>query len=57
MAIAIDLAHHSGVDAALSRRALELWRAAADVLPPGADHTEIARCVTAPGTIPTIGGD
>ena len=46
MAIAVALAESAGVDAALSRRALELWRSGAASLPPGADHTEIARCVT-----------
>lgn len=52
MAIAVALADAAGVDATLGRRALELWRKAAAMLPAGADHTEIARCVAvaAPAT-------
>ena len=52
MAIAVALADAAGVDATLGRRALELWRDAAAMLPAGADHTEIARCVAvaAPAT-------
>ena len=52
MAIAVALADAAGVDATLGRRALELWREAAAMLPAGADHTEIARyvAVAAPAT-------
>ena len=43
MRTAIGLAEAGGVAAPLARRALELWEHAAATLPPGADHTEIAR--------------
>lgn len=41
--IAADLAHAVGVDAPLTRKARQLWRAAGRALPAGADHTEIYR--------------
>ncbi len=41
--IAVDLARAVGLPSRLGEAALELWREAADVLPPDADHTEIAR--------------
>lgn len=43
MAIALELAEAAGCPAPLSRAALELWAKAADAMPAGADHTEIAR--------------
>lgn len=43
MRIALGLAEANGVDARLARLAVELWGEAAAALPPGADHTEIAR--------------
>jgi 3-hydroxyisobutyrate dehydrogenase len=45
MEIGVGLAEACGVDAALSRRALERWRAAAAALASDADHTEIAKWV------------
>jgi 3-hydroxyisobutyrate dehydrogenase len=41
--IAAGLARSLGVDAALTHRTRELWRAAGRTLPAGADHTEIYR--------------
>jgi 3-hydroxyisobutyrate dehydrogenase len=43
MRIALGVAEVGGVTTPLSRRAIELWEHAAAILPPGADHTEIAR--------------
>lgn len=43
MGIAARLAEQVGAPRALGRSALELWTKAADLLPPTADHTEIAR--------------
>jgi 3-hydroxyisobutyrate dehydrogenase len=43
MAIAVQLAQQVGVPSRLGGAALELWEEAAEGLPPGADHTEIAR--------------
>lgn len=43
MRIALGLAEAGGVDARLARLAVDLWGEAAVALPPGADHTEIAR--------------
>jgi 3-hydroxyisobutyrate dehydrogenase len=45
MRIALGLAEAEGVATPLARRAVELWEHAAATLPPGADHTEIARVV------------
>jgi 3-hydroxyisobutyrate dehydrogenase len=42
MTIALELAETAGCAAPLSRAALELWTNAADGMPDGADHTEIA---------------
>jgi 3-hydroxyisobutyrate dehydrogenase len=46
MRIALGVADAGGVAAPLARRAVELWEHAAATLPPGADHTEIARLAT-----------
>lgn len=46
--IAVDLARAVGLPSRLGEAALELWREAADVLPPDADHTEIARFAKLP---------
>jgi 3-hydroxyisobutyrate dehydrogenase len=43
MTIALRMAQAAGCPAAASRAVLEAWSAAADAMPPGADHTEIAR--------------
>lgn len=43
MRIAVGLAEDVGTTAPLSRASTELWGAAADALPPDADHTEIVR--------------
>ncbi len=43
MKIALQLAEDAGTPAPLSRAAVAAWIRAADELPPGADHTEIAR--------------
>lgn len=45
MGIAIRLAEASGAPIRLGADAEELWREAADGLPPAADHTEIARWI------------
>jgi 3-hydroxyisobutyrate dehydrogenase len=42
---ALSIADDAEVDAVLSRRCVELWRAAALALGPGQDHTAIARTV------------
>jgi 3-hydroxyisobutyrate dehydrogenase len=52
MRIALGLAEQVGAADRLSRDSLEVWAAAADALPPTADHTELARWVlrmSAPG--------
>lgn len=46
--IAVDLARAVGLPSRLGEAALELWREAAEVLPPEADHTEIARFAKLP---------
>ena len=46
MKIAVQLADQEGVPCELGRDAVELWSAAAEVLDPQADHTEIARWLT-----------
>jgi 3-hydroxyisobutyrate dehydrogenase len=43
MRIAVDLARQIGSPAALGESAVDLWARAAEALPEGADHTEIAR--------------
>jgi 3-hydroxyisobutyrate dehydrogenase len=43
MRIALDLARQTGIPARSAALAVELWSQALDALPPGADHTEIAR--------------
>ncbi len=43
MKIALQLADAAGTPAPLSRAAVAAWARAADDMPPGADHTEIAR--------------
>jgi 3-hydroxyisobutyrate dehydrogenase-like beta-hydroxyacid dehydrogenase/alkylhydroperoxidase/carboxymuconolactone decarboxylase family protein YurZ len=43
MNIALHLAEASGVPAPISQAAVAAWTTAADEMPPGADHTEIAR--------------
>ena len=43
--IALGLAEQVGAAGRLSRDSLEIWAAAADALPPTADHTELARWV------------
>jgi 3-hydroxyisobutyrate dehydrogenase len=43
MNIALQLADAAGTPAPLSRAAVAAWRAAAEEMPAGADHTEIAR--------------
>ena len=43
MKIALELAEDAGLPAPLSRAAVAAWTTAADEMPPGADHTEIAR--------------
>jgi 3-hydroxyisobutyrate dehydrogenase len=43
MKIALQLAENAGTPAPLSRAAVAAWTAAADEMPAGADHTEIAR--------------
>jgi 3-hydroxyisobutyrate dehydrogenase len=43
MTIALQLADGAGTPAPLSRAALAAWTSAAAEMPPGADHTEIAR--------------
>jgi len=45
MKIALRLADAAGLDAGASRAALDVWVRAAQEMPPGADHTEIARWV------------
>lgn len=45
MGIAVRLAEASGAPIRLGADAEELWREAADGLPPAADHTEIARWI------------
>jgi 3-hydroxyisobutyrate dehydrogenase len=45
MAIALSLIESTGTSAVLSRHAVAEWRAAAEQLPEGADHTEIARWI------------
>jgi 3-hydroxyisobutyrate dehydrogenase len=45
MRIALGLAEQVGAADQLSRDSLEIWAAAADALPPTADHTELARWV------------
>jgi 3-hydroxyisobutyrate dehydrogenase len=47
VAIAVSLGEELGIPAALSQRALAMWRQAGDALGEGADHTEIARWVDA----------
>lgn len=47
-AIAVELARTVGLPSRLGEAALELWRAAAEVLPADADHTEIARFAAMP---------
>lgn len=42
ISLSLSLAHDEDVAATLSRACLNLWRAAADELPSGADHTQIA---------------
>ncbi len=50
MNIALQLARDAGTPAPLSRAAVAAWTTAADAMPPGADHTEIARWLQrAPG--------
>ncbi|GAB3615582.1 NAD(P)-dependent oxidoreductase [Okibacterium endophyticum] len=49
MRIATGLAAGLGADTPLADRAVELWSAAADALPPDADHTEIARWMAEQG--------
>ncbi|MDO9396128.1 MAG: NAD(P)-dependent oxidoreductase [Herbiconiux sp.] len=49
MRIAEGLAGSIGAPHDLGSRAVELWATAADRLPPGADHTEVARWVAALG--------
>ncbi|MGH3303854.1 MAG: NAD(P)-dependent oxidoreductase [Streptosporangiaceae bacterium] len=43
MTIALQLAEDAGTPAPLSRAAVAAWTSAADAMPAGADHTEIAR--------------
>jgi 3-hydroxyisobutyrate dehydrogenase len=43
MRIAVDLARQIGSPATLGESAVDLWARAAEALPEGADHTEIAR--------------
>ena len=43
MRVALGLEESAGIPAALSAAAVNAWAAAADALPPDADHTEIAR--------------
>jgi 3-hydroxyisobutyrate dehydrogenase-like beta-hydroxyacid dehydrogenase len=53
MRIALRLAEQVGAAEQLSRDSFEIWSAAADALPPTADHTELARWVlrmSAPAT-------
>ncbi|THG31530.1 NAD(P)-dependent oxidoreductase [Naasia lichenicola] len=50
MKIALGLADSTHAPHALSSRAVELWSTAAAELPPGADHTEVARWVAAMGS-------
>jgi 3-hydroxyisobutyrate dehydrogenase len=45
MKIALQLADAAGLPADASRAALDTWTRAAQQMPPGADHTEIARWV------------
>lgn len=47
-AIAVELARAVGLPSRLGEAVLELWREAAEVLPPDADHTEIARFAALP---------
>jgi 3-hydroxyisobutyrate dehydrogenase len=50
MRIALQLAERAGTPAPLSRAAVAAWTSAAAEMPPGADHTEIARWLQrAPG--------
>jgi len=49
MNIALQLAESCGTPAPLSRAAVEVWTTATDAMPPGADHTEIARWLASPG--------
>ncbi len=58
--IAVSLAHAVGGAAPHAEETARLWSAAAEALPPGADHTEIARWVgeradAAPVSGPTSG--
>jgi 3-hydroxyisobutyrate dehydrogenase len=43
MNIALQLADDAGTPAPLSRAAVAAWTSALAAMPPGADHTEIAR--------------
>jgi 3-hydroxyisobutyrate dehydrogenase len=47
MSIALSLIEATGTSDGISRRAVDVWRAAAAELPPDADHTEIARWIRA----------
>jgi 3-hydroxyisobutyrate dehydrogenase len=50
MNIALRLAEDAGLPAPLSHAAVAAWTTAASQLPPGADHTEIARWLQRTGT-------
>lgn len=45
MRIALGLADSTGAPKSLSARVVDLWADAAEAMPPGSDHTEIARWV------------
>jgi 3-hydroxyisobutyrate dehydrogenase len=49
MGIAVQLAEEVGAPSVLGSEALELWRKAAQGLPPSADHTEIVRWLEGEG--------
>jgi 3-hydroxyisobutyrate dehydrogenase len=52
-AIAAKLARQTGLPSTLADAVVSLWSRAADALPPGADHTEIARWIAASGEPPS----
>lgn len=52
-AIAARLARQTGLPSTLADAVVSLWSRAAEALPPGADHTEIARWIAASGEPPS----
>jgi 3-hydroxyisobutyrate dehydrogenase len=52
-ATAAQLARQTGLPSTLADAVVSLWSRAAEALPPGADHTEIARWIAASGEPPS----